>query len=137
MKPLIVRSYNQHMGGVDHVDQQLHGIHMLQKHYKWYKKLTFHLLSQCMLNSCKIHEKKTRQKKTFVDFMHDTIIQLIILKHEAPFPRELVVDNRVSKLSGRHCHHLKCHNVVWLTHDHQRLVGFVRLRESIQTKAVT
>ena len=28
MKPLIVRSYNQHMGGVDHVDQQLHGIHV-------------------------------------------------------------------------------------------------------------
>ena len=34
MKPAILRSYNQHMGGVDHVDQQLHGIHILQKYYK-------------------------------------------------------------------------------------------------------
>ena len=34
--------------------------------------------------------------------MHDVIIQFITLKHEVPFPTELVVDNRVSTLSGRH-----------------------------------
>ena len=54
MKPSIVRSYNQHKGGADRVDKQLHSIHILQKHYKWYKKLAFRLLSQCILNSYKI-----------------------------------------------------------------------------------
>ena len=39
MKPGLVRGYSQHMGGVDHVDQQLHGVHILHKHYKWYKTL--------------------------------------------------------------------------------------------------
>ena len=33
IKPAIVRSYNQHVGGVDRVDQQLHGINILPKHY--------------------------------------------------------------------------------------------------------
>ena len=96
MKLVIVRSYNQYIGGADCVDQQL----------KWHthimKKLAFTLLSQCMLNPYNIYEKKTRQKKTFLDFMLDVIMQLITLKHEAPFPRELVVDDRVSRLSGRH-----------------------------------
>ena len=44
MKPVIVKSYDQHMGGVDHVDQQLYGIHILQKHWKWHKNLAFCLL---------------------------------------------------------------------------------------------
>ena len=51
MNQATVRSHNQHMRGVDRVDQQLHVIHILRKHYKWYKKLAFRLLSQCMLSS--------------------------------------------------------------------------------------
>ena len=95
MKQAIVSSYNQHMGGADRVHQQLHGMHILRKHNKWYKMFVFRLLSQCMLNSYRICEKKTRQKKII-------IFQLITLKHEALFPRELVVDDRVCRLSGRH-----------------------------------
>ena len=39
MKPAIISSYNSHMGGVDRVDQQLHGVQALRRAYKWYKKL--------------------------------------------------------------------------------------------------
>ena len=53
------------------------------------------------------------------------------------FPRELVVDDRGSRLSGRHFPSLKCHNLVQLINDHQRLVEFVGLKGSIQTEAVT
>ena len=102
MNQATVRSHNQHMRGVDRVDQQLHVIHILRKHYKWYKKLAFRLLSQCMLSSYKIYEKKTRQKKAFLDFMHDVVIQLITLKHEAKYPKELEVDDGGSRFSGRH-----------------------------------
>ena len=35
MNQATVRSHNQHMRGVDRVDQQLHVIHILRKHYKW------------------------------------------------------------------------------------------------------
>ena len=40
-KPQAVKAYNSHMGGVDRVDQQLHGLQSLRKSYKWYKKLAF------------------------------------------------------------------------------------------------
>ena len=38
-KPVTVKEYNSHMGSVDHVDQQLHSFDILQKSYKWHKKL--------------------------------------------------------------------------------------------------
>lgn len=53
-----------------------------------------------MLSSYKIYEKKTRQRKTFLDFMHDVVIQT--LKHEAPYPKELEIDDGGSRFSGRH-----------------------------------
>ena len=40
-KPTCIISYNHNMGGVDMIDQQLEGIDVLRKSYKWYKK-TFH-----------------------------------------------------------------------------------------------
>lgn len=34
--------------------------------------------------------------------MHDVVIQLITLKHEAPYPKELEIDDGGSRFSGRH-----------------------------------
>ena len=73
-KPGLIRAYNQHMGGVDRVDQQLQAIHVLRKHYKWYKKLTFRLFSQCMLNAYKLFQKNVDPKATFLGYLHDVII---------------------------------------------------------------
>ena len=80
VKPGLVTAYNKHMGGVDRVDQQLHGIQILQRHYKWYKKLALRLLSQCMLNAQKIYAKETQSNCSFLSFIHDVILQLISLK---------------------------------------------------------
>ena len=73
MKPAIVRSYNVHMGGVDHVDQQLHGIQALRKSCKWYKKLIFHLLLQVSLNSHKVYQKCTGSNMVFLDYLTNNI----------------------------------------------------------------
>ena len=43
VKPAFIREYNLHMGGVDHVDQQLHSVSPLWKTYKWYKKLAIRI----------------------------------------------------------------------------------------------
>ena len=53
MKPTMVSSYNTNMGGVDHVDQQLHNIQSLRKSYKWYKKLALWLVMQVTLKPTK------------------------------------------------------------------------------------
>ena len=34
--------------------------------------------------------------------MHDVVIQLITLKHEASYPKELEIDDGGSRFSGRH-----------------------------------
>ena len=58
-KPKVIRDYNIHMGGVDHVHQQLSGFHTLRKSYKWYKKLAFKLMMQVTLNAHKVFQKST------------------------------------------------------------------------------
>ena len=55
MKPAIISSCNSHMGGVDRVDQQLHGVQALRRAYKWYKKLAFCIILQCTLNAHKAY----------------------------------------------------------------------------------
>ena len=79
-KPALIRANNKHMGGIDHVDQQLHAIHVLRKHYKWYKKLAVCLLSQCMLNAYKLFQKNGDPKATFLGYLHNVIIQLVLRK---------------------------------------------------------
>lgn len=41
----MITNYNLHMGSVDKVIPQLHGLYTLGKSYKWYRKLAFRLLS--------------------------------------------------------------------------------------------
>ena len=52
-KPVAIKTYNQHMGGVDRVDQQLHNIQVLRKSNKSYRKLSFYLSIQMILNAHK------------------------------------------------------------------------------------
>ena len=48
-KPALICAYNQHMGGVDLVDQQLHAIHVLRKQKACGTKS---LLFACVLSAC-------------------------------------------------------------------------------------
>ena len=38
-KPEAIVYYNTNMGCVDRMDQQLHGIQVMRKTYKWYQKI--------------------------------------------------------------------------------------------------
>lgn len=98
--PAMIRAYNnQHMGGADCLDQQLHAIHLLQKHI-WYKEIPVGLLSLCMLNPFKLLQVSVDPNPTFLSFMH-VIIQLTSQK---PYNHQdlLQMDDSVSRLSGRH-----------------------------------
>ena len=78
-KPQAVKAYNSHMGGVDRVDQQLHGLQSLRKSYKWYKKLAFRLISQAFLNGFKLYQRnENRNNYTFLDFVRDSVFLFFI-----------------------------------------------------------
>ena len=54
-KPTCINAYNHSMGGVDLMDQELDGLDVLQKSYKWYKKLFLRLVMQCVLLAHKLY----------------------------------------------------------------------------------
>ena len=98
-KPSMIKSYNSHMSGVDMVDQQLHGLQILRKTYKWYKKLALRLISQVLLNSHKLFQISTGKKNTFLEFLRDVIADLSTLSitHHNTGP-----DNTIARLHERH-----------------------------------
>ena len=79
IKPSIVKHYNTHIGSVDRVDQQLHGIQVLWKTCKWYKKLAFHLIMQYSLNAQKVYAHDTWGDITFLDFKLSNIKLIFLL----------------------------------------------------------
>ena len=56
-----INTYNHSMGGVDMMDQQLGGIDVLRKSYKWYKKLFLRLVIQCALSAHKMYSLHCRK----------------------------------------------------------------------------
>ena len=57
-KPTCIIPYNHDMGGLYTMDQQLNGIEVLRKSYKWYKKLFLSLIMQCALSSHRLYKLK-------------------------------------------------------------------------------
>ena len=97
-KPTCIISYNHNMAGVDMMDQQLEGIDVLRKSYKWYKKLFMRLVMQCALSSHKLYNLNGG-KDTFLYFLLDFCTHLLFnaLRLESRRP---AIDN-IARLTGR------------------------------------
>ena len=91
-KPTCIIS-NNHM-----MDQQLDGIDVLRKSYKWYKKLFMRLVMQCALSSHKLY-KLNGGKDTFLYFLLGVCTHLLF---NAPRleSRRPVIDN-IARLTRR------------------------------------
>ena len=101
-KPVCVKAYNQHMGGVDKVDQQLHGLRTLRKTYKWYKKLALRLITQVVLNAHKVYQFETGSNMVFLDFVHDTISLMLALTPKVATNCHIVPIDSYARLTERH-----------------------------------
>ena len=98
-KPEAIVYYNQNMGGIDKIDQELHGINSMRKSFKWYHKVFFRLLSVAMLSSHKIY-KERGENSDFLQFVHDIVLSLVEnAPHLRANPRQR--DNIV-RLTGTH-----------------------------------
>ena len=94
-KPTCINAYNHSMGGVDLMDQQLDGIDVLRKSYKWYKKLFLRLVMQCALSAHKLY-RLNGGKDVFLYFLLDVCTQLLLNapRLERPLRRQ-AIDNIV------------------------------------------
>ncbi|XP_064631644.1 piggyBac transposable element-derived protein 4-like [Lineus longissimus] len=100
IKPTCVLQYNQQMGGVDMMDQQLHGFHTCRKSYKWYKKVAFHMIMQNCLSANKLYNLQQGKKTPFLNYLHDVVAMLLT---SSPKLNKLVIrEETVHRLTGRH-----------------------------------
>ena len=101
-KPICVKYYTHHMGGVNKVYQQLHYQHTLRKSYKWYCKLTLWLISQVILNADKVYLAHTGSNTVFLDFMCNMIASLLASTPKIIIPNVQIPDDTHARLTGRH-----------------------------------
>ena len=100
MKPTCIISYNQNMGGVNVMDQQLDAIDVLRKSYKWYKKLFLRLVMQCSLSAHKLY-KLHGGKDDFLHFLLDVCTHLLINAPRLERPMKRTVVDSIARLTGR------------------------------------
>ncbi len=58
-KPHMLENYNQHMGGVDMSDQYVLYYEYAHRNNKWWKRVFFHLLDLCIVNSHILYNLQT------------------------------------------------------------------------------
>nr|XP_022906130.1 piggyBac transposable element-derived protein 4-like [Onthophagus taurus] len=94
-KPLCVLDYNAQIGAVDRSDMLISSIDSMRKNVKWYKKLFFHVLDICLLNSHALFLTQNEKKVPLAVFHKNVIRQL------------LERDSLQRKVPPRVCHNLK------------------------------
>ena len=76
-KPTCVIQYNRNMGAVDRSDMMISSVDSLRKSMKWYRKLFFHIMDMCILNSQTLYNVKTGKNIPLADFQLSVIRELI------------------------------------------------------------
>lgn len=89
MKPQDVTDYNQHMSGIDRLDQMVSYYNSTRKTIRWYKKVLFHLTDIAVWNSYYLY-KQTHPKTSFLTFRDSLIESLIQLPEGVSEGRQLV-----------------------------------------------
>jgi hypothetical protein len=99
-KPKCVIDYNQHMGGVDKIDQQLHQLLTMRKSYKWYKKIFLRLTLQSALNAHKLHKLATGSNQDFLGFLLKVIHIMVTRAPKLQQNPRTVPQDDVFRLTG-------------------------------------
>ena len=99
-KPSCILQYNNSMGGVDLMDQQLDSLIVLRKSYKWYKKLFLRLVLQCALSAHKLYKIKGG-KLDFLHFLHAVCSDLLMKSPKMNGTSTVRKLDNLSRLTGR------------------------------------
>lgn len=85
-KPVCFADYNSNMRVVECIDTFLSLIESVRKTIKWYKKIFFHLLDWCILNSHAVYKQKTGANLPLLVF-HKRIVHEMLEKYNKCKPR--------------------------------------------------
>ncbi|XP_031338615.1 piggyBac transposable element-derived protein 4-like [Photinus pyralis] len=102
-KPLCVVDYNGKMGAVDRSDMMISSIECMRKSNKWYKKLFYHVMDICMLNSHAMYSLINPEKVPLAKFQLNLIRQILEKYSATPIVAPQHVRGLdVARLTGRH-----------------------------------
>lgn len=76
-KPDIIVDYNINLRLVDKSDMMIGSVECVRKTVKWYKKLFFHMVDVCLLNSYLYYKRATGKRIPFCTFMHDLVDEIL------------------------------------------------------------
>ena len=103
-KPSCNADYTKYMKGVDHSDQMISYAPLHRKSVKWWKKLSFHLLSLVMVQAhClynKVQVSNRRKKMQFIPFV--TAVCSALLEKAIRCPMPAAPPAQVNRFEGRH-----------------------------------
>lgn len=85
-KPNVVVDYNDHMGGVDLVDQVTSAYPSMRKSLKWYKKYFLHIMDICLYNTMVIFNCLNLEKKNYLN-VRESVIDGLLEAHHRPSSR--------------------------------------------------
>ncbi|KAK9680736.1 Transposase IS4 [Popillia japonica] len=85
-KPDAVCDCNIYMGGVDKTDMLLSSTESVRKTVKWYKKVFFHIVDLCVLNSYAVYKMKNSQPMALLDYQKD-LVKSLIAKYKVKSPK--------------------------------------------------
>ena len=104
-KPCCNVDYSKYMCGVDHSDQMLAYAPLHRKTVKWWKKLSFHLITLAMVQAhCLYNKHKKNQAKKIMSF-EDFAISVakgIADMNESEAPERITEADQADRLKGRH-----------------------------------
>ena len=99
-RPSCIMSYKVKMGGVDHVDQQLHSVTVMRRSYKWYKKVFIRVMMTCVLSAHKLYQLQGG-RSDFLEFLHNVATLLLVntprLRNNPKAPKDNIL-----RLTERH-----------------------------------
>lgn len=103
--PCLIKSYNANMGGVDKCDMLLALYRNVQKSKKWYKRIMFHLLDLCIVNSWLLYRV----------VIPDCAMQLVDFKLDVA--RALILQRIADLQYVAPTHGAKCHSARGVNED--------------------
>ena len=76
-KPQVVEEYNQSMGGIDKADQMVLYYGYAHRTTKWWKRVFFHLVDLCLVNTHILYNETNTNKLTQLEFRIQVATELL------------------------------------------------------------
>lgn len=99
--PGLIKRYNENMGGVDKCDMLLALYRNTLKSRKWYKRIMFHLIDLCIVNSWLLYKASKPECSLPLAFFKFQVAQSLIVSSKAALPLQPMISTTINVSKSR------------------------------------